>query len=300
MMKEFSVRAVFVSLWAVAAIILVAMMAQNASGRSGKIYNISVLMRSPSDRFTKGMDQAALEFNADLHILSGYADAQSQLEYLDREIAATDAVVMFPEDPALAQDYLDQLRQRPPLITAMQPLGGRQSAHVGPDDEALGRTLGEWIAQDENEVCLILEPEEVMPYHAKRKDALADALTSAGLACVIGQAAPNPESVKAASKSFTLIAVIDESLLVPLCEVATVNSALYGIGYDSYARQYLESGRLSGLAVYSEYDAGYLSLRAAVLAAEGKNTESVMLSALRANASNMYQEPIVNILFPIG
>jgi ribose transport system substrate-binding protein len=301
-MRELSVRIIFISLWAVAAVLLLVMLTQEGDGRGGaKIYNISVLMRTPGDRFMKGLDQAALEFNADLRVLSSYAknDGATQLEYLQREIASTDAVIINPESVSQIEEHLAGLRQAPPIITAIQPLGpSSRSRHVGADDAELGRVLGEWLASSEKGECLILTPADSKPFHAKRADALAEALEMAGVGFTVKYA--SPDTVKDYVANCMLFAALDESLIVPLCESAPEGAELYGIGYDPAARQHLESGRLKGLAVYSEYDAGYLSLKAAVLAAENKELEDYELAVRKATAESMYTEPVINILFPVG
>jgi ribose transport system substrate-binding protein len=302
--RELSVRIVFISLWVVAAALLLALFTQSSNGKSrGKIYNISVIMRDPCDRFMKGMDQAALEFNADLHILSGYAknDGAAQLEYLMREISSTDAVVLYPEDVSQMEEYLAGLRQRPPIVTAIQPLNSSKlSIHVGADDSALGKALGEWILSSGQSECLILCPAEMSPIHVKRKNALVDLLEEARISYDVRYSKPDAQSVRQVLSITPVVASIDESLLVPLCLAASLDATLFGIGYEAGARQYLESGRLKGLAVYSEYDAGYLSLRAAVLAAEKNSPGDSTIDVYKASSENMYAAPVVNLLFPVG
>ncbi|MDR1537355.1 MAG: substrate-binding domain-containing protein [Clostridiales bacterium] len=303
-MKEINVRVVFISLWVVAAALLLVMFSQSAGeGGSPKVHSISVLMRAPGERFMKGMEQAALDFNADLHILSGYAknDGATQLEYLQREINFTDAVVLNPENIVEMDSYLSGLRQSPPVVTVIQPIAAVKR-HVGADDEALGKALGAWAAAEGEKSCLILCPVDWKPIHMKRRDALEATLKESGVESSIRYCENTQGSVSAAISSDRkrLILAIDDALLVNMCEQSDEDCILYGIGYSSGARQYLESGRLRGLAVYSEYDAGYLSLRAAVNAAEKKPFQEEALGIYKADAGNMYSEPIINILFPIG
>lgn len=306
-MREHIERIFFIALLILAAAVLLLMFYQSARAEDDmRTYNISVLVRAPSDRFMKGIEQAALDYNVDLHIFSSYAknDSAQQLEYLQRELDNNaDAVVLSAEDPETLSDYLDSLRSRPAVVTLGQRLqSGKTAPYVGVDDRLMGERLGLCVAEKTVENCLILCPFEFNPYHLERRDGLCQVLSEYSVPYTILYCDPTPASVDAAlaGKHNSIIAILDESLLIPVCEQAKTNDVLFGIGYVSGAKQYLESGRLNGLVVYSEYDAGYLSLKAAVTTIENPAGGDTELTLYTATAGNMYKEPLVNILFPIG
>lgn len=300
-------RILFVSLVALAAAVLLLMFYQNVRAEDDtRTYNISVLVRAPSDRFMKGIEQAALDYNVDLHVFSSYAknDTAQQIEYLQRELDSdVDAVVVSAEDPAALSEYLDALRSRPAVVTVRQKLQSSKAAlHVGADDYLMGAHLGQYMARQAARECLILCPYEPDAFLLERLDGLTQTLTHYSIPFSIMYCEPARINVDSSftAKQGCVIAILDESLLIPVCEEVLQSGVLYGVGYVSGARIYLESGHLNGLVVYSEYDAGYLSLQAAVKAVEGPAEGGTQLTLYTATAENMYSEPLVNVLFPIG
>ena len=307
-MKERIVRTVFFTLITISCILLLIMILLNIFPfNAARVYSVSVLIRSPSDRFTKGMEQAALDYNADLRIPSSVDanDGVLQIDYLQRELDNyADAVVINPEDPEGMEAYLRDERPRAPVVSVIQPLAGDSAVcHVGADDAELGRTLGEWIVGESSGPCVILLPKTgFKPLHKTRLDALKEALDRAGAVYAVRYADASAGSISAGlgNEPYRSLAVVDENLLSYVCGVVSQAADIYGAGYTGLARPYLESGRIKALAVYSDYDAGYLSVRAAVEAAEKKAAGGAVLTVYKVTAGNMYQEPIVNVLFPIG
>jgi len=307
-MKDRTAWALFFSLIAISGILFSIMVILDFihAGSDG-VYSISVIMRSPGDRFTKGMEQAALDYNVDVHAVSGFdpGNGPQQIEYLQRELDNyTDAVIIDPEDPESLAAYLDNGRPRAPVVTVIQPLPGNEAVcHVGADDAELGRILGEWIAGGPGGQCMIIAPKTgFKPLHRTRTDAVKQALDSAGVLYEVRYANADSADIAAeiSGEQYTSVAVIDENMLGFVCEAVKPSAGIYGIGYTGMVRAYLESGRIKGLAVYSDYDAGYLSVRAAVEAAGKKAAGGAVLTAYKVTAENMYQDPIVFVLFPIG
>ena len=186
-MRERIVRTVFFTLIAISGILLMLMILLNIFPlNAARVYSVSVLIRSPSDRFTKGMEQAALDYNADLRIPSSFDanDGVQQIDYLKRELDNyADAVVINPEDPESMEAYLKDERPRAPVVSVIQPLtGGSAVCHVGADDAELGRMLGERIAENTGGPCVVLVPKTgFKPFHKTRLDALKETLNSAGV-----------------------------------------------------------------------------------------------------------------------
>lgn len=310
-MKEHFGRNLFAVLLCVAALALLLTFYQsNRSADDAKIYNISVFARSLNDRFMKGIEQAALDYNVDLHFFSSYQerDSEQQIEYLRKELEMNvDAVVINAEDSEAISGFLDTLRSHPPVISlGAELMNGQAVVHVGPDESTLGERLGGCMPGHGVTECLILCIDGLGADQPGRLDKFVETLDLYGIAYKISYCEPTVDGVAGAIAAVDgggrvfAIAAMDESLIAPMCELAPDDAVLFGIGYTSPARPYLESGRLAELTVYSDYDAGYLCLQTAVTASAGRPVEDARLTVYSANAANMYKEPIVNILFPIG
>ena len=300
-----------------------------------KIYNISVFARSPGDRFMKGIEQAALDYNVDLHFFSSYAknDGAQQIEYLRRELESDiDAVVIAAEDAPALEDFIDAVKPRPPIITLGARLrNDRATAHVGADGRALGELLGRLIIESGAKQCVALCPSELDASRSERLEGLTAALDGGGVEYTVRYAETDINGVSTALNDLgtagaanmsgdvsqavaadknndfndagaacVAIAVIDEGMAAQVCESAPPDAEIYAIGYQNTFRQYLETGRLRQIVVYSEYDAGYLCLQSAVRASDKRVADDADLALHTATADNMYTEPLVNILFPIG
>lgn len=302
-------KAMLYTILATLSIMLLLTIYRNFAAESEQeVYNVSVLVRDASERFLKGVEQAALDYNVDVHLVSGYeaGSGEQQFDYLQRELENDiDAVVLATEDPAYMQERLVELLPRTPIVTVEERLtGARVALHVGVDDTVLGNELGKLIAQAEpGEPCAILCPYDMMPHVTNRLNGIRDAFSELGIDSSLVFCGSNPgDLVRALSgKNVSVLAVLDESMLISACEEAGGMVKLYGIGYVNGVRTYLESERIQSLLVYSEYDAGYMSVSEAVLNANKKSDgKDVPLTVYAADAQSMYVSPLEEILFPIG
>lgn len=288
-------------------VILFLLMAYQSSAAESQehTYNISVLVHAPSDRFRQGLNQAALDYNVDVHLLSTFdQDGNAQQEaYLKRELQNdADAIVLYARDVDTMQAFLKDMKMHARVITVGQRLSNASiETHVGVNDTALGEKLGRLIAERSADIpCAIVLSESVAPNVAERAQGLQEVLSAYGVASETLYCGADGIAKALEGRPHETVAVLDEEMLLPLCEQARAEDVLYGAGYVSAVRSYLESGRIAGLVVYSEFDAGYLSLKAAALAAAGKPSPEVELGLYVVDAQTMYDTPFEQILFPIG
>lgn len=304
-MKLRSDRLIPLLLLLVAAVLLLATFYQNIRAvEPPQVYRVSVLVQTSGDRFAKGLEQAALDLNVDLRLSASYTsyDRTEQLEYLRRELEnQVDAVVIYAEDTAAVTSYLNS-RQPPVIVTYGRPLETLTSIHphIGADDIELGRRLGEQIINSDAGFCLILLPLNTDRFHSQRLEGLRTVLEEHQLPFKV-QFQETPARYQSYTESGrTAVAVLDEDLLVPMCETAPHGTLLFGIGFVDEVRTQLASGSITGLVVYSEFIAGYLSLEAAVETIKTGTVIDKQLEIYDVTAANMYQEPLVHVLFPIG
>lgn len=288
------------------ALLIVMLIFQNTSNENAlKIYSISVIVSNPGERFIKGVEQAALDYNADVHLISGYAenDSERQIEYMQRELVnKVDAVVISPEHVGEMEEYLGSLHQRAKVVTVRQRLSNnRLASHVGVDDVRLGEILGEMVTRSKTgRACAVLCPEEMKSFHRDRIEGIKNTLEAGGIAFYVSYCGSENLSEKLVELGDDTIVVLDERLLVAVCEQAEPEDMIFGAGFAGGARAYLENNTIQGIVAYSEYDAGYLSLREAVMQVDGNPAADVETGLYEAYANTMYSPPLVYILFPIG
>ncbi len=304
-MKLRSDRLIPLYLLLAAAVLLFAALYQNTrSAEPPQVYNVSVLVQASGDRFAKGLEQAALDLNVDLRSVTSYTTYKrtEQLEYLRRELEnQADAVVIYAEDSAAVTSFLNS-QQSPVIVTYGRPLETLTSIHphIGADDMELGRRLGEQIIHNEASFCLILLPLITDRTHSRRLEGLKAVLEENQLPFSV-QIQETPARYQSYTESGQMaVAALDEALLVPMCEAAPQDALLFGIGFVDEARTSLANGRITGLVVFSEFEAGYLSLKAAVEMVKTGTAIDQQLEIYDVTVADMYQEPLVHVLFPIG
>lgn len=273
---------------------------------SENIHSVSVLVNDLNEYTRLGMDKAALEYNLDVHYISDFGqDPVQQITLIQREINnGVDAIVLAPVDAAYIATKLDELHISLPIITLCDPLvTAADTIHVAPDDTALGRMLAERILTDEPVLPYTVLMEYESPMHIQaRYTGLTSAFTAAGkqaeccfvendAAAILAQLVVRPDNV---------FVTLDESLLPAICEGGLPDGRLYAIGYTGVIRPYLENGSIVATAIYSTFDEGYLSMRAAEASIRAPGQPDMVLAGMLADSSNMYELPEELILFPIS
>ncbi len=287
-----------ISLAILAALILVAALYAYqtlASAQEVEVYGISVILCRGGGNFEKGLNGAALESNADVHIvtLSG-ADFAAQTAALERELNnGARAVILYLADRQAIAAWLDKNNPSVPIVLvgdAVSP--GKGASAVSIDVGALAAAVvSEIEAQPPRELTVV----DSGGGSAARLAVLKQALEAAGftynvaLANDMGRLTPGRAYV-----------ALDAAAAETLCGLWTEGALIYGMGYGAKLRDALETGKIKALAIVSEFDAGYLAMQEAVARIGGARARGVGLETFVARAENMYESPISTILFPIG
>lgn len=275
---------------------------QRSRPEEEKVNNISVIVRDANDSFSKGVNQAAVDYNADVHITSGYGagSAAQQGEYISREIDnGANALVVLAETTDFDVSAEGVRLGTVPMVAIRHSIS-RAACTVAPDNAEAGRMLGELAAERaEGFVCVIC-PETPERLSTERLTAAQETLDGSGVEYEVffcnedvGIAA-----ALAGKKPCTLL-VLDESMLAAACEKSRRDDIILGIGFDGSLRSQLETGKIAGLIVYSEYDVGYMCISSAVAAINEGSADDVRINLYVADSGNMYSDPIDKILFPI-
>ncbi|HWS30108.1 MAG TPA: hypothetical protein VN512_08375 [Clostridia bacterium] len=258
-----------------------------------EVYGVSVVLCSGGENFEKGLTGAALEKNADLHIVRVTdPSANAQTAALERELQnGANAVILYRADAENLSAWLLKNKSSAPLVLAGDALlSGKGASHVSLGAKALSAALVTEMEKQPLRSVTVAEDEG-----GERLTEFLAALDAAGFTYDLVHA--KDVSHIAPGKVY---ASCDPAATLLLAEAADKGAFLYGMGYDAALRNLLESGKITALAIASEFDAGYLAVTEAVSRIDGGRTYDAVLSAFIARSDNMYEPPISAILFPIG
>lgn len=292
-------KRLFFGVLAVLLLALALLFAQWVSGgNTPKIYHVSVLLDGADSDYWKnfraGMNQAALENNVDLRILTKYDDTQEGALRSEWEGEA-DGVVIVPTD---ADALSETLKDVPSglVVGVMGPelSSDRVNCYVSPDYAAMGRTLAD--AADTRAGCTLYLSPNASPAALLLADSVEISLLEQGIPC--GRNTTAPEDIGAVAAAGALVAV-EPVMTEALCAAMGAGGRVYGVGTSSRLLHYLEDGTAAALVVQSDYDAGYLSVLRVAQRLVRKNAENTVLETYTATSENMFEESMINILFTI-
>jgi hypothetical protein len=258
-----------------------------------EVYGISVILCDEGENFEKGLTDAALEKNADLHIVritDPSSDAQTSA--LERELQnGANAVILYRADAENLNEWLMKSKAKVPLVLA----GDELLIGKGASQVSLGATALSYALVAEMEKQPLRSVTIAQSEGGEHLEELLTALHEAGF---------NYDLVQAIDVSNIapgrVYAACDPAATLLLAQVADKGALLYGMGYNATLRNPLESGKITALAISSEFDAGYLAVAEAVSRIDGGRADNAVLGSYIARSDNMYELPISTILFPIG
>ncbi len=252
-----------------------------------EIYQIAVIIEdAKSDNyvnFRKGMDQAAMEFNADVHFITLYEkrNAKQQTELMERERQdGADALIVVPAD----EEQAAGLQPVIPVIFLRSGQGeGAGAGSIITDYKKMGEQIAHEMLKDSPADSPVLMLGDMS------KQSTVDSLFLEGAKAVYGaagrswQIGAGKESVRASLEALTnregakvVILAGNPDILTEAAGILADNPAiadrvqgLYGRGGTLPILNYLDRGLITGICVTDEYGVGYLSVRMAVQALEG-------------------------------
>ncbi len=258
-----------------------------------EVYGVSVILCAEGENFEKGLTGAALEKNADLHIVritDPSSDAQTSA--LERELQnGANAIILYRADAENLNEWFLKNKTAVPLVLAGDELLlSKGISQVSFDANALSYAL---VAEMEKQPL-----RSVTVAQSDGGEHLGEFLTAldeAGFTYDIVYA----KDVSDVTPGY-VYAACDPAATLMLAQFTDKGALLYGIGYDATLRNPLESGKITALAISSEFDAGYLAVAEAVSRIHGERADNAVLGSFIAQSDNMYEPPISTILFPIG
>ena len=287
-----------------------------------EIYPISVIVEDTSDinyvNFRKGMEQAAIERNADISFITLYeaGSASQQQELIAREQqAGASALIVAPAQGGEIPEDLSRLADIPVVMvwTGQEPeqaealvttdfaqmgrdmagqiaqsydrdipvyLIGRTLKHEG--TESFERTLEEELESRGFTICLSLE-EDGNTYRTVLEQAISQEPKGA---VIVGL---DPDSLREAAS----VLKSDEKL-------RSYVRGLYGRGSAQQILEALDRGIIRGICATDEFSAGYLSVCRAVEAVSGQRPQKrTVLDHYYIEKEDLRRPKYETMLYPI-
>lgn len=282
-----------------------------------KIYQIAVIIEdNRSDNysnFRKGMDQAAKEFNVDVHFITLYdkADSGQQMELMEREQQdGADALIVVPVDEELV---MGKAMTIPVVFLQPKIMENPGDGTILIDYERMGKLLANEMQNEIPADCPVWMLTDTAGQSGMDRLFLkgADAVFSEKGRTVF-VTAWDPETVLRTAMSAlgenekVVLFAENPEILTEVSGLLAENpiaaehvGGLYGRGNTVPILNSLDSGRISGICVTDDFSIGYLSVRAAVQVLERADSIPVTADIYYIEKKNLREPDYEKLLFPI-
>lgn len=254
-----------------------------------EIYQIAVIIEDVRDdnygNFKKGMDQAALELNADVRFITLYEklDVGQQLELIEREQQdGTDALIVVPTDEERIVRGLAERQAAAPVVLLGSGLAGEGvTAAISPDYEKMGECLAEKMTErmeEKDKVVFLSSPEAQSAMSRRFLEGAKKALSERGCGFLVMDRERQGllETLENQAGNKAVIAAESPEILAETAAFLGENPScreyvrgLYGRGSTLSILNYLDKEIITGICVADEFSMGYFSVCTAVQALEG-------------------------------
>lgn len=286
-----------------------------------EVSQIAVIVEDVRDdnygNFRKGMDQAAVELNADVRFITLYdkMDEEQQMELISREQQdGADALIVVPVDEMRVGDALAGKQVSIPVIL----LGtgeSRENAEgiVSVDYWQMGRKLAEGMIKRIPEGCPVILLAEADSSGAASSDFLKGAekaLEDSGHACrtIVPEGEEGyKKALEGLPKEEAAYLAASPEILSETASILAENTALadhmqglYGRGNTLSILGALDDGTITGICVTDEFSRGYFSVYMAVQALEGAGGQnSLVLDSYYIEKEDLRDPEYEKMLYPL-
>ena len=286
-----------------------------------EVSQIAVIIEEARDdnygNFRKGMDQAAVELNADVRFITLYdrMDEEQQMEMIGREQQdGADALIVVPVDEMRVGDALAGKQVSIPTVL----LGTGKSVDsaagtVSVDYRQMGRKAAEGMIRRMPEGCpvvLLSEPDSLNAVGEDFLEGAEEVLKGSGHDC--RRAVPDGEDGyervfgMPAEKKAAYLAESPEILssaagvLAENPSFADHIQGLYGRGNTLAILGGLDEGAITGICITDEFSRGYFGVYMAVQALEGaESPETLVLDSYYIEKEDLRDPEYEKMLYPV-
>lgn len=286
-----------------------------------EVYEVAVIIEDVRDdnygNFRKGMDQAAIELNADVRFITLYEklSADGQMELIDREQQdGVDALIVAPVDE---QRVADALRENqvtvPTVILGTGSAEKMSSGMILIDYRKMGGMLAEKIKERVPVNCPVFLVEDATGKSGADGSFLAEAasvLERSGYRCEF--AAPEDDDEyreilgTLPGQGAVIVAGSPEALTETAGMLEEENgfsdrvAGLYGRGNTLAILDDLDGGLITGLCVTDEFSRGYFSVCMAVGALERRgDRDAMVMDSYYIEKEDLREPKYEKMLFPV-
>lgn len=289
-----------------------------------EIYQISVIVEDVRDdnysNFRKGMDQAAVEFNADVRLITLYEklDADQQMEFISREQQdGADALIVVPVDEKEVEDALEDKQVTIPMVILNAgPAESTAAGMITVDYREMGRQVAEQIHQQitvDSPVIVLSEPDGQSIMSRRFLEGAISVLEQEGYSCQI-VAAEESHGWKAAMEELRTLPWGQATILAESPELLTEAAGiladdpvfaewvqgLYGRGSTITILSELDRELISGICITDEFSRGYFSVYMAMQALEDSgNRLPMVLNSYYIEKQDLRKPEYEKMLFPV-
>ncbi len=289
-----------------------------------EIYQIAVIIEDVRDdnysNFRRGMEQAAIEFNADVRFITLYErlNAAQQIDLLDREQQdGADALIVAPVDENEITDAIAEKQITIPIVLLDTGEAERKTAGtITIDYKTMGRQISEQILQHLPKDCpvwIFSEPENQTAMSRSFLRGAASVLEENGLTYRIVV----PDNTHGFRDVLEDLGAIDQGQAVILAESPEILSetaqilsdnpplsryvkGLYGRGSTLPILNGLDQGGITGICVTDEFSRGYFSVRMAIQLLDGESRKtSAAINSYYIEKQDLRKPYYEKMLFPI-
>lgn len=291
--------------------------------RTKEVYPVSVMLDSVTDEayanFKKGMDRAAVEYNADVTLITLYeeGDAAQQMERMVREQQdGVRALIVIPVQEKELEQALTQKQVQLPLVLVHSDLTQDPvSAVVRVDYEEMGRKLAEEITAEQGTDVLVY-------LLGSGRETTSESRFAAGLESVLSEKGTEiqrfgrqgaealfrqMEEPVDSERTQAILVALSPELLAKTASILEENpvyadgiKGLYGRGTTPLLLHYLDRGVISGLCVTDDFSIGYFSVcRAVERLKNQKPEEKMVLESYYIKREDLRKPEYEKLLYPM-
>ncbi|WP_317311920.1 substrate-binding domain-containing protein [Clostridium thermobutyricum] len=277
-----------------------------------EVFNISVITKGGKinsfSRLKGGIDGAKKEMGVNINFinLEGKYNKEEQIKVLREELNKdVDAILIQPIEYNYIKEEIDKSKKKTPIVVLETKVEDSKVINIPYDNYKIGYKLADEIMSrghfKKNILVLI---EDDVDYIQKRKEGFIESikLTNNMVQFLKVKRKEEIERIFKENKG-DIIVTFDMELLE---EIAKIKEGLfkeskievYGVGTNDYIISALEKGIINGFSVQSEFNMGYLGVKAAVDLIKKNSFEDVVIDSRMINCENMYYDYNQKILFP--
>lgn len=294
------------------------------SEKEKKTYNISIIARGKNSEslmiMKKGIDQAALEMNSNISIitLSEENKVLEQTKLIEQEITnKADAIIIDPVDYEKMIEPIENAMKKVPVILIGSTVNSQRIlSSISCDNYKLGASLGKEMIEmgNKKENIIIVKNNLNCSSIKDRYDGFMSVMKETDNTFTEWEFLEEEQQnyyfqakKLLEDNGIDTIVIFDTGILEMVAQekkdLRSINkekkfAEIYGTGSTSKIISFIEDNVISATAIQNEYNIGYLGVKTAVDIINGKSIKNNNIFSTIITKENMYSEENQKLLFP--